>query len=49
VAQTNLGVLHEFGRGVPQDHAEAARLYRLAAEQGYAKAQTNLGTLHDLA
>ena len=31
------------GRGVPQDHAEAAKWYRLAADQGVAVAQYNLG------
>jgi TPR repeat protein len=31
------------GRGVPQDYVEAARWYRLAAEQGDAQAQYNLG------
>ena len=34
-AQFNLGVMYAEGRGVPQDDAEAARWYRLAAEQGY--------------
>jgi TPR repeat protein len=32
-----------FGRGVAQDYVEAARLYRLAAEQGDADAQLKLG------
>jgi hypothetical protein len=31
------------GEGVPRDHGEAARLYLLAANQGYARAQNNLG------
>jgi TPR repeat protein len=31
--------------GVAQDDAEAARLYRLAADQGYAVAQNNLGCM----
>ena len=31
------------GRGVPQDFAEAAHWYRLAAEQGDAQAEYNLG------
>lgn len=31
---------------MPQDFAEATRLYRLAAEQGYANAQFNLGVLY---
>jgi TPR repeat protein len=35
--------MYETGQGVPQDHAEAARLYRLAASQGQVEAQLNLG------
>jgi TPR repeat protein len=31
---------------VPQDYAQAARWYRKAADQGYAKAQYNLGILY---
>lgn len=42
-AQYNLGVIYDFGRGMPEDHAEAVRWYRLAAVQGDARAQTNLG------
>jgi TPR repeat protein len=37
-----LGVCYEFGHGVPQDSAEAAKWYRLAAEQGCAAAQNKL-------
>jgi uncharacterized protein len=46
VAQFNLGVLHDVGRGVWQDYAAAARWYRLAAKQGHAAAQFNLGGLY---
>ena len=38
-AQFNLGVMYEYGRGVPKDHAQAATWYRKAAEQGQADAQ----------
>ncbi|MDB4809753.1 sel1 repeat family protein [bacterium] len=31
---------------MPEDDAEALRLYRLAAEQGVAKAQHNLGVMY---
>ena len=31
------------GNGVPQDYGAAVRWYRKAADQGFAKAQTNLG------
>ena len=33
--------------GVSQDYAEAARLFRLAAEQGHALAQYNLGAMFE--
>ena len=31
IAQFNLGVLHDVGRGVRQDYAQALKWYRLAA------------------
>ena len=34
------------GDGVPQDYKEAVKWYRLAAEQGYADAQYNLGLMY---
>ena len=37
------GTRYGNGRGVPQDDAEAARWYRLAADQGDADAQFLLG------
>lgn len=37
------GLCYEKGIGVPKDEAEAARLFKLAAEQGYAAAQNSLG------
>jgi len=43
LAQTDLAIRYENGRGVPQDAAEAVRWYRLAADQGYADAQFSLG------
>ena len=39
--------MHADGRGVLKDEAEAVRWYRLAAEQGYAIAQHNLGVMYD--
>ncbi len=39
-------MLVRSGKGVPQDDAEAIRWYRLAAEQGYAGAQFNLGLMY---
>ena len=38
-AQYNLGVSYRDGQGVQQDYKEAAKWYRLSAEQGFAKAQ----------
>ena len=39
--------MFEFGEGVAQDYAEAVRLYRLAADQGDADAQFNLGVMFE--
>ena len=41
----NKAVIFHGGRGVVQDYVEAARLYRLAAEQGHTLAQYNLGSM----
>jgi len=38
--------MYALGEGVPKDDAEAARLYRLAAEQGEAGAQFILGRMY---
>lgn len=43
LAQSALGSMYFYGRGVKQDMNEAISWYRKAAEQGYAKAQFNLG------
>ena len=45
-AQNNLGVMYANGTGVPQDHVEAVKWYRMAAEQGDAEAQSNLGLMY---
>lgn len=34
-AQNNLEICFAFGEGAPQDDAEAARIYRRAADQGH--------------
>ena len=45
VAQYQLGELYKGGaQGVPQDYNEATKWYRKSAEQGYAPAETALGT-----
>ena len=45
-SQWRLGIMYYLGQGIPQDYSEAARWYRLAAEQGYANAQWSLGSLY---
>ena len=42
----NLALIYKNGNGVAQDYAEAAKWYRLAAEQGHLKAANNLGSLY---
>ena len=37
--QSNLGAMHEEGKGVPQDYKEAIKWDRLSAKQGDATAQ----------
>jgi uncharacterized protein len=46
-AQVSLGLMYEKGKGVPQDHKEAVRWYRLAAQQSDSQAQFNLGRSYD--
>ena len=46
VAQSNLGLLYQNGRGVPQDYVQARQWYEKAAAQGDAVAQHNLGLLY---
>src|SRR5580704_8147185 len=42
-SQFNLSVMYDQALGVPQDYNEALKWLRLAADQGYAEAQRNLG------
>lgn len=46
-AQTMLGFMYEYGRGVPQDYVTAAAWYECAAEQGDPAAQAALGLMYD--
>ena len=39
--------MYDNGEGVPENDAEAVKWYRKAADQGYAKAQSNLGVMYD--
>jgi TPR repeat protein len=41
----NLAFLYKEGIGVPQDYKEAVKWYHVAAEQGDAHAQNNLGAM----
>ena len=47
-AQFNLALIYDLGKGVPKNHKEAVKWYRLAAEQGLAEAQLNLGVNYGL-
>ena len=44
VAQYNFGLLYSDGEGVRQDDAKAATWYRMASEQGDARARGSLGS-----
>ena len=46
VRSTSSRIMYADGRGVSKDEAEAVRWYRLAADQGYAKAQYTLGVMY---
>jgi len=37
--------MYQKGEGVPQDPQEAFRLFRLVADQGFGRAQQNLGVM----
>lgn len=47
-AQGMLGLMYEYGQGVPQDFALAVEWYSCAANQGNATAQYLLGLMYDL-
>jgi hypothetical protein len=46
MAQNNLGVMYNNGKGVKKDYKEAFRLYKLSADQGNEYAQVNLGYMY---
>ncbi len=46
VAQFDLALMYDLGRGVARDYAQAMTWYRKAADQGYAPAMTNIGILY---
>ena len=43
-----LGVMHDEGKGVPQDDKTAFKWYQLAAEQGDPLAQSRLGVMYGM-
>ena len=45
--RSNLGILYDYGRGVPQDFKKAVYWYRLSANQGNDLAQRQLGLLYE--
>jgi TPR repeat protein len=45
-AQLKVGDMYASGDGVPHDYGEAVKWYRLAADQGYAGAQSALGNMY---
>lgn len=46
-AQYELGTLYEKGKGVPQDSAHAAQLFKMATAQGVRDAETSLGWMYE--
>jgi len=50
-SQIQVGMMHRYGLGVPQDNSEAMRWYRLAAEQeateNAAEAKFRIGAMYD--
>jgi TPR repeat protein len=45
-SQYKLGIAYDEGLGVPKDHPEAFKWFRLAAEQGHAHSQFRLGDMY---
>ena len=46
LAQFGLGFMYWNGQGIPQNYSEAVKWYGLAADQGNARAQYNLGVIY---
>ncbi|KAF9340490.1 hypothetical protein BGZ91_001742 [Linnemannia elongata] len=45
-AQCSVGILHYFGKGVPQDYSQAMDWFLKAANQGQADAQCSIGLMY---
>jgi TPR repeat protein len=39
--------MYDNGEGVPKDEKQAVAWYKKAADQGYAQAQLNIGSMYD--
>lgn len=46
IAQFNLGLIYEDGKGIPVDQQKARELYTQSAEQGYSRAMTRLAGVY---
>jgi len=47
VAQYDLGLMYDYGKGVKQNYFKAVKWYRKATNQGAARAQYNLGNMYN--
>jgi hypothetical protein len=47
-AQSNLGAMYDFGKGVLKDDKQSAYWYQKAADQGDVEAQYNLGIAYTI-
>jgi len=47
IAQYNLGISYEYGRGARQNDVEAVKWYKKASEQGLVVAQYRLGVMYE--
>lgn len=47
IAHCNIALLYQLGEGVVQNNAEALKYYKLAADQGNAQAQCNIGAIYN--
>ena len=45
-AQFRIGIMHDKGRGVPENDAKAIEWFRKAAERGHLEGQINLGVMY---
>jgi enhanced entry protein EnhC len=46
IGEFDLGLVHEYGKGRPVDHSQAAKLYQSAAERGHVPAMVQLAGLY---